>query len=87
VPKGADGGLPGAPEGRDIRREMRVSETIQVREDERFDVEVQVCKPPPVYVKTGQAPPIISIRIALEAFFDCHRGGGVLSRREPVRLP
>jgi hypothetical protein len=66
---------------------MRVSETIQVREDERFDVEVQVCTPPPVDVKTAQAPPIISIRIALRAIFDCHRGGGVLSSREPVRLP
>jgi hypothetical protein len=48
VPKGADGGLPGAPEGRDSPRAMRVSETIQVREDERFDAEVQECPPPPV---------------------------------------
>jgi len=48
APKGADGGLPGVPEGRDSPRGMRVSKTIQVREDERFDAEVQECPPPPV---------------------------------------
>jgi hypothetical protein len=34
--KGADGGLPGALEGRDIPGVIRVCETIQERKDERF---------------------------------------------------